>query len=99
MARGIGKAGAGAIALPASQIARINAVAGRFPEAGRSSRKFAARTCAQGRRGSLSVIDVHEVIENPASNAAVAGPVFNGSCATQYGDTILSSLKTSSGWW
>jgi hypothetical protein len=52
MARGIGKAGAGAIALPASQIARINAVAGRFAEAGdraESSLPELARKVAEGR--------------------------------------------------
>lgn len=38
-----------------------------------------------------SITDLHLVIENPASNyAVIAGPVFNGSCSPQYGDSVLT---------
>lgn len=37
-----------------------------------------------------AVTRVGTLIENPPSNlAVVAGPVFNGTCATQYGDTVI----------
>lgn len=39
-----------------------------------------------------TITDLHLVIENPASNYAVApGAVYNGSCAQQFGDMIVSS--------
>lgn len=38
-----------------------------------------------------TITDLHEVIENPVSTyAVVTGPVFSGTCATQYGDTVVS---------
>lgn len=37
-----------------------------------------------------AITDLHEVIENPASNyAVVSGPVFNNTCAQQFGDTVV----------
>lgn len=38
-----------------------------------------------------NITDLHLVIIKPASNyAVVSGPVFNGSCSTQFGDTIVT---------
>lgn len=51
---------------------------------GTSATKSATLACED------TITDLHEVIENPASNyAVVTGPVFNGVCATQYGDTVV----------
>lgn len=51
---------------------------------GTSATKNATLACED------TITDLHEVIENPASTyAVVTGPVFNGSCATQYGDTVV----------
>lgn len=39
-----------------------------------------------------AITDLHLVIQNPASNyVVVSGPVFNNTCATQYGDTVVTN--------
>lgn len=51
---------------------------------GNSGTKSSTNTCAE------NLTDVHAVIINPASSyAVVSGPVFNGSCASQYGNTVI----------
>lgn len=38
-----------------------------------------------------TVTDIHTIIENPASTyAVVPGPVYNGSCAQQFGETVVT---------
>lgn len=52
---------------------------------GSSATKSATLNCED------TITDLHLVIINPASNyAVIAGSVFNGSCATQFGDTIVT---------
>ena len=38
-----------------------------------------------------TITDLHTIIENPASNyAVVPGPVYSGTCATQFGETVVT---------
>jgi hypothetical protein len=54
---------------------------------GANGTRSVTNTCAE------DITEIHTVIQNPASNyAVVVGPVFNGSCATQFSDTPVSAI-------
>ena len=51
---------------------------------GTSAQKSATLACED------SITDLHLVIENPSPNySVVSGPVFNGACSQQFGDTVI----------